>query len=274
MNDHVPSPTPAQAYHEYFGPAIFEPLMEHVVGLAQPAPGERVLDVACGTGILTRAVAERVGGQGRVTGVDINPVMVEAARSLPTETEIEWREGDGTNLDLPDAAFDLVCCQQGLQFFPDRAAGSAEMRRVLDDGGRAAVAVWQGIDAHPLYAAMAAAEEPHLGALGVEISRDQLIAPFSLGDEDELTGLLLDAGFADVDITARTIEARFADADRFVERLEYAYAAVIPQFAEDPEAFESFLDAVAADTRDVVEGYRDGDFVVVPMTANIAIAST
>jgi SAM-dependent methyltransferase len=166
----------------------------------------------------------------------------------------------------------VAYCQQALQFFVDRPAGAAELRRVVRDGGRAIVAVWQGIDRHPLYAALAEAEEPHLAALGVSLSRDELIAPFSLGDADEVCDLLGTAGFSDVELTTASIEARFADADRFVERLEYAYAAVIPAFAYDPRAFDAYLERIAADTKDVVEQYRAGDEVVVPMHANIALA--
>ena len=267
-------PTPAHAYQEYFGPAIFEPLVAKVLECAVPAPGDRVLDVACGTGIVTRRVAALAGRSGRVVGVDINPGMLEVARSVPTlnEARIDWLAGDGTALDLPDEALDLVYCQQGLQFFPDWAAGAGEMRRVLRDGGRAVIATWQGPDRHPLYAALADAEEPHLGALGVEISRQELEAPFLLGSAEELERILRGAGFTDIRIVERSIDARFATADRFVERMEFAYAAVIPQFAEDPAAFEAYLAAVARETTEIVERYRDGDHIVVPMHANIAIA--
>jgi SAM-dependent methyltransferase len=266
-------PTPAHAYQEYFGPAIFEPLLEQVLECESPAPGERVLDVACGTGIVTRRVASVVGPRGQVVGVDVNPVMLEVARSIPVPdgAAIEWRRGDGTALDLPDEAFDVAYCQQGLQFFPDRLAGVRELRRVLREGGPAVIATWQGLDRHPLYAALADAEEPHLGALGVDISREELEAPFSLGDE-ELTHLLDDAGFVDIQVVERSIRARFATPDRFVERMEFAYAAVIPQFVEDPAAFERYLAAISRDTSKIVERYRDGDHVVVPMHANIAVA--
>ena len=269
------TPNPAQAYQSYFGPAIFEPLATRVLAAAAPAAGERVLDVACGTGILTRRAAAHAGPGGRVVGVDINPAMIETARAIQPEdgsAPIEYREGDGTALDEASGAYDLAYCQQGLQFFPDRAAGAVELRRVVRDGGRAVVAVWQGIDRHPLYAALADAEEPHLVALGVSLSREELIAPFSLGDADELRDLLARAGFAEIELTTGSIQARFADADRFVERLEYAYAAVVPAFAQDPVSFQAYLERIAADTKDVVEEYCAGDEVVVPMHANIAVA--
>lgn len=266
---------PTQAYQTYFGPAIFEPLAGQLLAVAAPAAGERVLDVACGTGILTRRAAVHAGPAGRVVGVDINPSMIETARSIMAaegSAPTEYRHGDGTALDEPSGAYDVAFCQQGLQFFPDREAGARELRRVVRDGGRAVVAVWQGIDRHPLYAALADAEEPHLAALGVALSRQELIAPFSLGDAEELRDLLAAAGFAGVSLRQASIEARFTDADRFVERLEYAYAAVVPAFAQDPDAFQAYLERISADTRSVVAEYRVGAEVVVPMHANIAVA--
>ena len=269
------TPNPAEAYQAYFGPAIFEPLTERVLAVAAPAAGERVLDVACGTGILTRRAGAHAGPRGRVVGVDINPAMIATARAIQTEdgsAPIEFRVGDGAALDEASGAYDVAYCQEGLQFFADRAAGARELRRIMRDGGRAVVAVWQGINRHPLFAALADAEEPHLAALGVSLSREELIAPFSLGDADELRDLLARAGFADIELITDSIQARFTDADRFVERLEYAYAAVVPAFAQDAAAFEAYLERIAAETQDVVEEYRAGNEVVVPMHANVAVA--
>lgn len=265
--------SPAEAYQAYYGPAIFEPLTERVIATACPPTGSTVLDIASGTGILTRRLAEAVGSTGSVLGVDLNPKMVEVATRLGSGGTVEYRVGDGTALDLADASFDAVYCQQGLQFFPDRAAGAREMARVVRAGGRAVAATWHGLAAHPLFAALVDAEEPHLAANGVEVHRAELEAPFSFGDADQLRTLFLDAGFGAVDIHAVSIEARFADADNFVERMEFAYAAVIPQFAQEPDTFRAYLDAIADDTRDIIAAYRDGDLVVVPMHANLAVAT-
>ncbi|HLU68463.1 MAG TPA: methyltransferase domain-containing protein, partial [Kofleriaceae bacterium] len=109
-------------YQRYFVPAIGAPLAAALVDAAGPRPGERVLDVACGTGVVARLVAERVGSSGAVTGLDCNPGMLAVARSLPASgARIEWREGSAEALPLSDGSFDLVTCQMGLQFFSDRA---------------------------------------------------------------------------------------------------------------------------------------------------------
>lgn len=272
----TPTTSPAEAYETYFGPAIFAPLASHTLAYAAPRPGESVLDVACGTGIVTRRAARLVGGDAAVVGVDINPAMVEVARSIADGdgAAIDYRHGDASQLDLPDGAFDLALCQQGLQFLDDRRAGAVEMRRVLRDGGRAVVAVWQGPELHPLYTALAEAEVPQLARFGVPVSHDEAMAPFTLGDPEELADILTDAGFRQVAIAQETIVARFPDADRYVERMEHAYAAVVPQFLEDPEAFTAYLAAIDRETRAIVDTHRDGDHVVVPMHANIAVAST
>lgn len=265
--------SPEQAYQEYYGPAIFEPLAQRLLGHARPRPGEALLDIACGTGIVTRAAAQAVG-ETRIVGLDLNPAMLEVARAVTAASglKVEWRQGDATAIDFPDAAFDLVLCQQGLQFFSDRATATAEMRRLLSDAGKAAIAVWQGLESHPLYAALADAEVPQLARFGVPVSYEDAVAPFALGNPDELTALLHAAGFSNVEVVQDSIVARFPDADRFVERLEYAYAAVVPEFMDDPAAFATYLAAIQQGTKDIVADYRVGDHIVVPMHANIAIA--
>lgn len=127
-------PTPPQVYERVLVPAVLRALSRSVVDLAAPHEGERVLDLACGTGIVARTVAPIVGAAGSVVGIDVLPPMLAVARSVPAPdgASIEWREGDATALDLSDSSFDLVICQQGLQFFPDREATASEVLRVLD----------------------------------------------------------------------------------------------------------------------------------------------
>jgi ubiquinone/menaquinone biosynthesis C-methylase UbiE len=266
--------TPAQAYQEYFGPAIFEPLAEELIGCLAPRVGGRVLDVACGTGIVTRRAAALAGASGSVTGVDLNPGMLAVAVDHPAVDGARptFRQGDAQGLELPEGCVDVVYCQQGLQFMTDRPRALTEMRRVLDDRGRVAVACWRGLDHHPLYAALAEAEVPYLQAFGVDVTADDVVAPFSLGDAEELSSLLATAGFHDIDVVDRTIEATFATPERFVERMQYAYAAVVPAFADDPAVFADYLRKVDEATRDVVDRYRRDGAVVVPMHTHIATA--
>jgi SAM-dependent methyltransferase len=264
-------PTSAEMYQHFYGPAIFEPCAELLLRRALPGPGERVLDLACGTGIVARRVAALVGPSGRVTGLDLNPGMIRVARSIPSSggAPIVWVTGDATKPTLPDRTLDLVVCQQGLQFFHDRAGALRQIRRMLVPGGRVAIAAWVGIDRHPLFASLAESEAPRLAPLGVKY--DELVAPFSLSRE-ELVGLLADAGFAGVKADEESIQTSFPEPDRFVERMEYAYAAVVPQFAADRAAFDAFVRTVEAETREVVRRYTRGDRVTFPMHTTIATA--
>ncbi len=272
--DRSATPSPAEAYERYFGPAIFAPLAEKVLAASAPPAASEVIDVACGTGILTRRAADVVGADGRVVGVDINADMIEVARTLnrPGGAPIDYAVGDGTALDLASDSFDVAYCQQGLQFFPDREAGAQELRRLVRGGGRAVVAVWQGLDRHPFFARLFEIEAPHLERLGAGFGTDRAAAPFSFGAADELADTLCTAGFGHVELATDTVCARFADADRYIEQMERAYAAVVPAFAADPSAFERYVQAVTEDTRELVATYRDGDDLVVPMHTNVALA--
>ncbi len=271
---------PALEYQRFYGPAIFEPLCEVLLAAAPPRPGERVLDVASGTGIVTRAAAARVAPGGSALGVDLNPAMVRvaAAQPSPDGAAVTYRRGDAVHLtdgeaEVEQGAFDLVLCQQGLQFFPDRSAALAQMHTAASATGRLGLAVWQGLDVHPLFRSLAEAELPHLADLGVDVGFDDLVAPFSFGDADVLLAEVERAGFREPALSTATIHARFPGADTFVERLELAYAAVVPRFAEDPEAFARYLTAISDDTRATVATYVHGNDVVVPMHTNIVVAS-
>jgi SAM-dependent methyltransferase len=268
------SPSPAEAYEEYFVPAIFDPLARLLIEVAPPQAGERVLDLACGTGIVARRAAPLVGPTGTIVGVDANPGMIEVARGIAGDNGVrtEFRHGDARALDLPDGGFDRVLCQQGIQFLDDPDAGLREAHRVLAEGGTVVLAVWQGPDRHPLYAALAAVEAPHLSGLGLPVTVDDLTAPFSLGDPADLRTRLSAAGFSEVEITSASIQARFATPDRFVERLEYAYAAVVPAFVDEPGLFTRYLETIVSETRSLVEAYRDGEHIVVPMHTHLVVA--
>ena len=117
-------------YQRYFVPAIGGPFAADLIAEAALRSGERVLDVACGTGVVARLAAERVGPGGTVAALDLNPAMLSVARSLPsTGAAIRWYETSAESIPLPDTAFDVVLCQLGLQFVADKSAALREMRR-------------------------------------------------------------------------------------------------------------------------------------------------
>jgi ubiquinone/menaquinone biosynthesis C-methylase UbiE len=153
----------AELYEDVLVPTVFRPWATDLLELADLQHGERVLDVACGTGIVARLAAEQVGIAGEVTGLDLNAGMLRVARSLPAPpgAPVTWVEGSALAMPLPNASFDVVLCQQGFQFFPDQAAGLQELKRVLVPGGRMLLSIWEG--ATPYTSAMAAAVQKHVG---------------------------------------------------------------------------------------------------------------
>jgi ubiquinone/menaquinone biosynthesis C-methylase UbiE len=182
---------PAANYERYFAPAIGAPIARDLIELAKLRPGEHVLDVACGTGVVTRLAAERVGDSG-VAGVDVNPGMLEVARQVAGDTAIEWHQASAEALPLGDATFDVVLCQMGLQFFPDRQAALREMQRVLTPGGRVALNV-----PGPLPPPLAVLEQALRRHVGPEAA-GFVATVFSLHDTEEVRLLLENAGFTDV----------------------------------------------------------------------------
>ena len=202
--------TAAETYEEFFVPALFKEWAERVVDAARIESGQRVLDVACGTGALARAVARRVGPKGSVIGLDVNEGMLAVAkRKAP---DIQWKQGRAESIPFDDDSFDAVVSQFGLMFFEDRAAAIREMSRVLRPGGHLAVAVWDRLENTPGYAAMAVLLE----RLFDKQTAEALHAPFSLGDKATLRPLFNDSQLQDIQVTTHQGAARFASIDAWV----------------------------------------------------------
>jgi SAM-dependent methyltransferase len=201
----------ATAYEELFVPALFQEWASRVTAAARLQPGQRVLDVACGTGVLAREAVARVGAAGTVVGLDANPGMLTVAKQRAPG--VEWREGMAEALPYPDQSFDAVVSQFGLMFFTDRQQALREMLRVLVPGGRLAVAVWDSLENTPAYADEVALLERIAG----KPAADALRAPYMLGDRKELTALFTKAGVASVDIATHTGTAKFPSIRSIVE---------------------------------------------------------
>ena len=223
-------------YERYFVPAIGEPLAHRLVAAADLRAGQRVLDVACGTGVVARLAAARVGAEGAVAGVDVNPGMIAVARAATAgEPEIEWHEADAGNLPMADRSFDAVLCQMGLQFLPDKRAALREMRRVLDVGGRLTLNV-PGPTPEP-FALLADTLGDHLQP---EIG-GFVHAVFSLHDPQQLQRLVADGGFEDVTVEPATAALDVPPPPEFL----WQYVRSTPLAAPLAQA--------GADTRKVIE---------------------
>jgi ubiquinone/menaquinone biosynthesis C-methylase UbiE len=189
----------AGVYEEIYVPRIFIPWARLLLERAALRAGEAVLDVATGPGTVARIAAERVGAQGRVVGADFSEAMIAIARAKPRTAgaaPIEYLVSPAAPLDVDDEAFDLVTCQQGLQFFPDRAAAVKEMYRALKRGGRVVAAVWREIALQPSFAALDAALRECLPADQAE----PYGAPFRWPSADNLQSAFTDLGFDAVSV--------------------------------------------------------------------------
>lgn len=181
----------AKAYENLFVPALFGQWASLVVDAANLVEGERVLDVACGTGVLARTAQHRTGPMGYVAGLDPSPGMLAVAKELAPS--VDWLQGVAELLPFPDASFDAVVSQFGFMFM-DRDKAAHEMLRVLRPNGRVVVAVWDSTDSIPAYAAEIALLERIAGTQAA----DALRAPFVLGDRERFAEIFTNAGASSV----------------------------------------------------------------------------
>jgi ubiquinone/menaquinone biosynthesis C-methylase UbiE len=235
----------AENYQRYFVPAIATPVSGDLLWTADLQLGEHVLDVACGTGLIARLAAERVGPTGSVSALDLAPEMIDVARTAPAPMapDIEWYVGDAATLPFPDDSYDVVLCQMGLMFMEDRPAAVAEMRRVLMPGGRLVVSTPGSIQ--PLFEIMERAIVEHIRPeLGSFVE-----AVFSMHDPDALAALVEDAGLADVSSKVFTATFQLPSPAEFL--WQYINLAPMgPLIAQAPEEAQSAME------RQVVESWQ------------------
>lgn len=200
----------AAVYDDVLEPGMFRPWASVLVDAAAVRPGDLVLDVATGTGVVARAAAA-VGAD--VTGLDFSADMLARAAARPDAAGVTWMEGDALGLPFADASFDAVVCAHGLQQLPDAAAAVREAVRVLRPGGRFAACVWDRIEHHPPLHALVDALERLVSLEAAENRR----VPVSLGDEESLRVVAEAGGLGDIRLETVTRPTDFADVDDFTE---------------------------------------------------------
>lgn len=238
----------ARAYELLFVPALFGQWPPMILDAARVELGKRLLDVACGTGILARAAAARTGSTGYVAGVDPGPGMLAVARELAPD--VDWRAGVAERLPFPDRTFDIVGCQFGLMFFTDRAQALHEMLRVLLPGGRLVVVTWDAVAKIPAFGA----EVALLDRLAGPRAADALRAPFVLGDRDELADLVRRAGGTAVSVTTHRGTARFPSVRVMVEADLRGWLPVMGVVLDEPT-----IDRVLGDAERDLGAYVSSD---------------
>lgn len=200
----------AEVYEQYWVPAMIGQWAPQLLDATGVAEDDKVLDVACGTGLVAREAASKVGSGGLVVGVDINVGMLAVARQK--DPELDWGLGDVTTLPFDEQAFDVVVCQFALMYFPDRRRALREMLRVLRSGGRFGATVWAPLQRAAGYAVLTELVRDLAGDEAAAL----LTSPHELGEAGILTNMLRSAGFGSVVAALREGTAQHPSVERFV----------------------------------------------------------
>ncbi|GLQ57250.1 class I SAM-dependent methyltransferase [Devosia nitrariae] len=254
-----------QMYERWLARPLFRPWAETALAEVGLAPGDRVLDIACGTGILARVAWEQLGGDGRVVGIDVSPGMLAVARAQAPE--IDWREGNAGDLPLAEGEqFDIVACQQGLQFFPDKPAAAREMRRATARGGRLAVATWRPDEEVPFYLELRRIAERYLGPISDP--------RYGFGDATRLETLFEHAGFKDITSRILSLTLRFEEGTPFVRLNTMALigmSAAGKAMSEDERS--RVMEAIVSESVPVEQSYSDGTTLAFEVRTNLLTAT-
>lgn len=252
-----------EAYEQYLVPPLFAPWADRLIEHASLREADRVLDVGCGTGIVARRASSHVGKQGIVVGVDINEEMLKVARTAAADLtpSIEWRQGDATALPFPDQTFDVVFCQQALQFIEDPAVALREMHRVLAPNGRIAVSVLRSLAFNAGYDELAKALERHVGDDAGMMMR----SPFRGYTTDGLHALAEDAGFGEPVVTIEISSVRYPSVAEFVRREAASSPLAGPLGSMDQGIRETLI----RDVEDALHDYVDDRGIVIPLESHV-----
>ena len=245
---------------------LFRPFAEQLIARLAPKPGDSLIDVACGTGIVARVARERLGGEARIVGVDVAPAMLAVARTV--DGTIDWRQGNATALPVEAAErFTMLSCHQGLQFMPDKPAAIREMHRVLAPGGRAAVATWSSLEDLPEMRELNAVVERHVGPI--------VDSRHSFGDVNTLKRMLIEAGFRDVATGTLAHDVQFADGGLFARLNAMAAIGMSERGKAMSEAERGELAGqIAGESQDAIARTTKNGVFALPLRTIFAIAHT
>ena len=254
-----------EMYERWLVGPLFRPWAEMTLDEVGLSSGDRVLDIACGTGIVARVSRERLGEAAHIVGIDISPDMLSVARDAAPD--VHWREGDAADLPLEDGErFDVVVCQQGLQFVRDQPAAVGQMRRALAKGGKLAVTTWRSDDHIPFFRELRRVGERRLGAIA-----DQR---YSLGDAARLEKLLRDAGFDDIRMTTLSRTIRLGHGAPFLRLNTMALvgmSAAGKTMSGDER--KRVVEAIVSESEPVLQSYSDAAGLAFDLSTNFVTAT-
>jgi ubiquinone/menaquinone biosynthesis C-methylase UbiE len=252
-------------YDRYLGPLFFQPYAEDLAARLDLGEGSSLLELACGTGIVTRVLRDRLPPGARLVATDLNkPMMQIAAAKFTRDDAIEWKEADATKLPFDDGSFDAVVCQFGFMFFPDKASSAREALRVLKPGGVFLFNVWGSLAENPL------GQIPH-ETIGRFFEKDPPAfyqVPFGYHDREEIRQLLTSAGFRD-------IRVEVVDKASGITRAEDAATGLVqgtPVSAAIAERDASLLPVITTGVADALAKRFGGSTFRAPMRAIVVEA--
>jgi len=252
-----------EVYEHGLVPAIFAHWSHRTIELVRPQPDDSILDVACGTGVVTRLVAQYVRPEGYIAGLDANAGMIEVARKLPASAGnfIDWYVADALELPWPDETFHIVYCQGGLQFFPDRLTALREMYRVLRPGGKIVAMVCQDIKYCPGFAIVSDLLAQRIGSQMATVIR----IPFAIPGAAEVRSLVTSAGFSDIVVHPKIQMIRFSSPEKFVECL-------ITGSTLSPKVNDDMLASLIQEASKELHTFVNDEGLAFPMRANFVVA--
>jgi ubiquinone/menaquinone biosynthesis C-methylase UbiE len=254
----------AELYERHLVSAVTALWASDLVERVNVQAGDRVLDVACGTGVVARAAADRAGASGHVVGLDINPAMLAVAQS--ESSEVEFVRGSAVDLPFEGASFDVVLCQLGLQFFPNRAKAVAQMHRVLVSGGRLGLSVYGPIEHNPGTLALAQALDHHLGTAASQTKRAEHVLAYST----LVHKLVGEAGFSDITIATETKHARFGSASEWVH--VQLTATPLASLLAEQLARRGMTEKITAAVEEALRPYEANGGLELPLEAHVLTA--
>jgi ubiquinone/menaquinone biosynthesis C-methylase UbiE len=250
------------AYEKYIVPAYTGAWAKEIVNRACLSEGEKILDVACGTGLVARIASEKQSSTDLIYGLDVNEVMVKKAQEI--EENIKWHHSDVTDMPFPNNHFDVIFCQQGLQYFPDPALALKEMNRVLAGNGRILLSVWRPIEYSPFYASLYKVLEKYISIKAAST----LSGAFNFGDLRKLKTLFANAGFNNININIVIKQMSYSPFDEFV----VGGMMATPFFKDIQEMNESKREKMLLEIYKSNQDYIDDNGLAAPLESYIVNA--
>ncbi len=255
------------AYEKYIAPAFGNAWAQDIIDRAGLRQGEKILDLGCGTGIVARCAYKSLGDSVHITGVDVNEIALEKAREISAlnAATIEWKQADVTALPFSNDTFDVLLCQQGLQYFPDRSCALNEIHRVLVNKGRIVFSVWRSIEFSPFYYELQKILEAYVNPEAASI----LSSAYNLSDSVVLRTLLESARFKNIKIQPVNIQMRYSPLEEFLFGSFFASPFVNDILALEETKRKEMFQAI----RKSIPDYLDGDSLAAPMGCYVVCAT-